>query len=134
MPDRIQLSRAKGWRKPGGAVVVARPGKWGNPWVPGKQARLIIEGADHAMEIGFNQAGDREWAVSCFRRWLVDRDPQLPGGVLSAEGVRWALAAFAARREALLGSLHELRGRDLACWCPPGCACHATLLLELANQ
>lgn len=31
-PKRIQLSRKKGWRKPEGAVVVARPTKWGNPF------------------------------------------------------------------------------------------------------
>jgi ribosomal protein S27AE len=31
-PERIQLSRAKGWRKPEGAVVVARPSRWGNPF------------------------------------------------------------------------------------------------------
>lgn len=32
-PKRIQLRRAKGWRKPENTVVVARPGKWGNPFV-----------------------------------------------------------------------------------------------------
>lgn len=32
MPERIQLQRTKGWRKPEGAVVVARPTKWGNPF------------------------------------------------------------------------------------------------------
>ncbi|MGW8286204.1 MAG: DUF4326 domain-containing protein [Candidatus Deferrimicrobiaceae bacterium] len=32
MPERIQLRRTKGWRKPEGAVVVARPSKWGNPY------------------------------------------------------------------------------------------------------
>jgi hypothetical protein len=32
MPKRIQLRRAKGWKKPAGAVVVARPTKWGNPF------------------------------------------------------------------------------------------------------
>jgi hypothetical protein len=31
MPQRIQLRRTKGWRKPDGAVVVSRPTKWGNP-------------------------------------------------------------------------------------------------------
>jgi len=31
-PKRIRLSRAKGWRRPAGAVVVARPTKWGNPY------------------------------------------------------------------------------------------------------
>ena len=27
----------------------------------------------------------------------------------------------------------DLAGRDLACWCPPGQACHADVLLDLAN-
>lgn len=30
-PQRIQLSRRRGWRKPEGAIVVARPSRWGNP-------------------------------------------------------------------------------------------------------
>lgn len=31
-PRRIQLRRTRGWRKPEGAVVVARPTRWGNPY------------------------------------------------------------------------------------------------------
>ena len=31
MPKRVQLRRSKGWRKPEGVVVVARPSRWGNP-------------------------------------------------------------------------------------------------------
>ena len=27
----------------------------------------------------------------------------------------------------------ELRGKNLACWCRPGEACHADVLLEIAN-
>lgn len=27
----------------------------------------------------------------------------------------------------------ELRGKDLACWCPPEGPCHADVLLEIAN-
>jgi hypothetical protein len=30
-------------------------------------------------------------------------------------------------------SLHELRGHDLACWCPLDQPCHADVLLALAN-
>jgi hypothetical protein len=26
-----------------------------------------------------------------------------------------------------------LRGKDLACWCPPDLPCHADVLLDLAN-
>lgn len=49
-PKGIQLSRAKGWRKPAGAIVVSRPSKWGNPF------RIDIWG--------------REAAVAMFRRDL----------------------------------------------------------------
>ena len=37
------------------------------------------------------------------------------------------------RRHFVLKSLSELRGMNLACWCAPSEACHADLLLELAN-
>lgn len=32
VPKRIQLRRTKGWRKPDGAIVVARPSIYGNPY------------------------------------------------------------------------------------------------------
>ena len=35
MPERIKLSRAKGWRMPPNTVKVTRPGKWGNPFKAG---------------------------------------------------------------------------------------------------
>jgi hypothetical protein len=31
-------------------------------------------------------------------------------------------------------ALYMLRGRDLVCWCPLDQACHADVLLELANR
>jgi hypothetical protein len=34
-PQRIRLSRKKGWRIPANTVVVSRPGRWGNPYVVG---------------------------------------------------------------------------------------------------
>jgi hypothetical protein len=33
----------------------------------------------------------------------------------------------------LIADLHELRGKDLVCWCTP-LPCHADVLLELANH
>jgi hypothetical protein len=35
-PARVTLSRRKGWRMPPNTVKVCRPGKWGNPFVVGK--------------------------------------------------------------------------------------------------
>ena len=38
MPQRIRLSRAKGWRMPENTVSVARPGHWGNCFKVGMPA------------------------------------------------------------------------------------------------
>jgi len=43
MPRRIQQRRTKGWRKPPGAVSVARPSRWGNPFP--------VEQHDHATAV-----------------------------------------------------------------------------------
>jgi len=44
-PQRIQLRRTRGWRKPDNTVVVTRPGKWGNPFkIAAKQpAEVCVE-------------------------------------------------------------------------------------------
>ncbi len=113
-PKRIQLRRTKGWRKPEGAIVVARPSRWGNPFT--------VAGA---IEAGFamNDTDGRRVAVEAFRSWLTG-DPWAAGS-----GKAWddRLAAY-------LASISELRGRDLACWCPLDQPCHADVLLELANR
>lgn len=98
-PKRIRLERSKGWRKPAGAVVVARPTKWGNPW-----------------HIGLDMTRAR--AVELHARWIK--------GEMGDE--------LAEQRDRLLGSLGELRGRELACWCPLDGPCHADTLIEIANR
>lgn len=50
----------------------------------------------------------RDEAVSKYREWILTQ-PEL------------------------MGSLHNLKGKDLVCWCAPA-ACHADVLLELANK
>ena len=35
--------------------------------------------------------------------------------------------------DSMAANLHDLRGKNLACWCLPGAPCHADVLLELAN-
>lgn len=53
-----------------------------------------------------------------------------------------AVAAFRAEMEYAIRNkpsgeppldLSPLRGKNLACWCRPGAACHADVLLDLAN-
>ncbi len=61
-------------------------------------------------------------AVDMYRRWLT--------GDLPHNGVAGGL-----RRVVVLARLNELRGKDLACFCPlDGQPCHADVLLELANS
>ena len=105
-PKRIQLRRTKGWRKPEGAVVVARPSKWGNPYKVGGQM-LMTNGAGWTQLVTVT----RGEAVEMFRRHAV--------GDLYPFGYNTIRA--------------ELAGRDLACWCPLDQPCHADVLLEIAN-
>lgn len=106
MPKRIQLSRKKGWRKPEGAVVVARPTKWGNPYKVGETYG------------GFscNTAADAVWAFGMDIRWNDENSDRMTESQLTAEKIA------------------ELRGKDLACWCPLDGPCHADVLLKIANR
>ncbi len=105
-PVRIRLSRAKGWRLPPGAVVVARPTPWGNPFRvgPRRPAARVVE-LYRLMLAGYFE---------------LTTDPDF---------ARQALA----QRHAF-GHIDELRGRDLACWCALDAPCHADVLLEIANR
>lgn len=112
-PVRLQLRRARGFDLQKAslsanglpAVVVARPGPWGNPFVVGKH-------------------GDASYCVDLYRNLLagylrLGRDPNLD----EQRKVRDHVAQHG----------HELRGKNLACWCKPGAACHADVLLEIVN-
>jgi hypothetical protein len=48
-PRRVQQRRTKGWRKPDGAISVARPHKWGNPFVVGTPGVPDAETAVRAL-------------------------------------------------------------------------------------
>lgn len=57
-------------------------------------------------------------AVQAFRFWLLN-------GCCGA--------GMQDRKDVVLAALPRLRGKNLACWCKVGEACHADVLLELAN-
>jgi hypothetical protein len=67
-PRRIQLSRKRAWRKPKNAVVVARPTKWGNPFV-----------AVHGRTV--------EQAVAQYEKWLSND----PNGIQTLSEAKVAL-------------------------------------------
>jgi hypothetical protein len=134
-PQRIQLSRAKGWRKPEGAVVVARPSVFGNPWVCSKphgcpKSPLYDHGhePDGTPSMHCCQDVFREW----LRQGLAGEESNLVG---KGGGIRASSMAQNGNveRTKLVQALPRLWGRDLACWCPLDQPCHADVLLELAN-
>lgn len=109
MADRIRLSRKKGWRLPTGAVKVDRTTVYGNPFKAGEPNGL-----------GWGTVRDTEHAVWLYRHWLTTPSRSI---VFERD-----------RHDRILRALPKLTGRDLACWCTAGGACHADVLLELANR
>lgn len=109
-PIRIQRRRTKGWRLPPNTVCVDRGTAFGNPFTV----------AD-AKEAGYRGEQLQAFVVDCFDDWLR--------GDRSA----WMGEESDAAAELILSRLPELRGRNLACWCPPDSPCHADVLLRLAN-
>lgn len=59
-----------------------------------------------------------------------DGAPMTRADVVTAYYLSWV----AASPETVAAMVTALRGRDLLCWCRPDQACHADVLLRLANQ
>lgn len=133
--QRIQLSRAKGWCLPPNSRSVARPGIFGNPWVVGTPGRFWLRAmpACYMLDIPLDAAQ----AVAAFRLWLLSGQPpahHLPSYTLfTATGREAMWIALDAQRSAILQAMPSLRDMNLACWCKPGCPCHADELLIEAN-
>ena len=113
-PKRIQLSRRKGYRKPPGTIVVARPFKYGNPFT--------VAGCRAAGYVG-TDAEIANRCVDAFEAWLGPHWRE-----------NWDCEESERRRAWMLAHLPDLRRHDLACWCPLTAPCHADVLLRLANK
>ena len=125
MPERIVLSRKRGWRMPENTVKVDRTTQWGNPWrvEPYSSQRPAEDHyrwrVRHIAATTFAPFGDDKieaaaFAVSRFRLALLH--PLHPGLTIDCIVVR-----------------RELAGLNLACWCHDGFPCHGDVLLEAAN-
>jgi hypothetical protein len=124
-PKRIQRKRTKGWRMPEGAVYVGRPTLLGNPFRPSLENGhwLVRDDNDMNYDAWDNSKGSA--LAKCVELYEADLTYWL-GGRLSWD-------------EDLRKAVENLRGKDLACWCPledeygNRVPCHADVLLELAN-
>lgn len=122
VPQRIQLRRVRGWRKPQGAIVVARPSKWGNPYTISMMRQRIDAIRDALGEVD-TDLNPGQMAVEAFRCDLR-YGPDSP----------WWWFGPHQQMIRICGALDELRGHDLACWCPLDQPCHADVLLKIANR
>lgn len=119
-PVRLQLSRKKGFRlvSPNGLpiVVVSRPSKWGNPF---STTEIVPE------------------ALKGYLRFPGEPPADLRGlthlRIIGVDRVVQTYAWWIIEQPELMLALPELRGHDLACWCPLDQPCHADILLELAG-
>lgn len=105
-PVRIRRSRAKGARlsTPNGLEIVCVS----RPSQWGNPFSSALRSAKAADKPAWRAA-----SVASFRRALLVADGSLP---FTIEQVR-----------------RDLRGKNLACWCPLDQPCHADVLLEVAN-
>lgn len=106
-PIRVQRQRTKGWRMPENTVSVTRPGLYGNPYRIGDRhpatGKLIV---------------NADQAVVLFREHIARNTACNPGGSDSS---------------VLEFCKQQLRGKNLACFCPLDQPCHADVWLEVAN-
>ena len=112
MPIRHQRKRTKGWRKPEGAIIVDRTSKWGNPYT--------VEAAKHN-----SVSSPHQHAVDAFENWLKGNYCKLACNDINK---------LKTLRKTILTNIHQLKGKDLVCFCPLDKPCHADVLIRMANE
>src|SRR5690242_2534546 len=123
-PARIRLQRTAGWRMPAGTVKVDRTTLWGNPF------DVREYGRDFALHLfGYTARG-------CWSPANVMDVDEPTASMLHEAHCRWLRRIGG---DPVGRARAELRGKNLACWCelPQSGredACHAAILLELAND
>lgn len=112
---RVQRSRLKKNVSPNElpVVYVGRPGKWGNPF------RAVQE--------------DGLW-------WVKDNNGNYwdTSHLEKQSSIDVCVRLYSAWIEGKIlikkVDLNDLKNKNLSCWCPLDCKCHADVLLELANK
>jgi len=108
---------------PDNAVYVGRPSKWGNPIkVVGDQ--LYIDASYRRRILSpwvWYNLGDVGDAIHLY--WHI-----IHGTLFTNRDLQYHSDRFKAI------DLSELKGKDLACWCPLNKPCHADVLIELIKE
>lgn len=106
-PNRIQRKRSRGWRMPPNTRYVGRSTIYGNSFEIGTQVTIRTPDGTH---VSLGEVKSNADAVAYFRAYWLSLG-------------QWGE-----------GMAKQLRGLNLACWCPLDQPCHADVLLELANK
>lgn len=123
-PIRIQRKRTKGWKMPENTVYVGRPTVFGNVF----------------KAVGDIVYGDASWRRTVMDRWVVveefPNDPKKAKEKVVEFHKRWLNGEFNDLNSPMeVAYIKEaLKGKNLACFCPPDQPCHADVLLEIANS
>lgn len=111
-PIRIQRSRQYKQVSPNGLpiIYIGRPSKWGNPFKVGEP----IWNPEDEDKMSLITPKNINECVELFRVYIEK-------GI--TRSYTW-----------MYKDLHELKGKNLSCWCKIGEPCHADILLEIANK
>lgn len=132
-PIRVQRQRVKGWKAPPNTIYVGRGTRYGNPFKVGQIGVLEFEPMtdDELMRFDFSERVE----VINGRRMTVK--PMPPNRIVLFEAPLTLEDVILRYHKHLLDrkiDLTPLRGKNLMCWCRLDQACHADILLELANR
>jgi hypothetical protein len=146
MPERLHRPKGHGWVAPIGATYVGPGSRWDNPYrFRSRDALARVPALD-------GSAWEREDRISAAG---MSHAFHHPGGKITHHDIRYmtlaecnelyrqALTAptfeihlqdgWGGKRLTVADARRDLAGRDLACRCPLGRACHADVLLEVVN-
>jgi hypothetical protein len=125
IPVRLQRKRTKGFKlvSPNELpiVYVGRGTKWGNPY---KVVENMVYEKDGVWELKVNCTNEEEAKKTCLELYTNYLLPYKHGDDLD-------LFFFSNSMYELIKL--ELKGKNLACFCPLSEPCHADILLRLAN-
>lgn len=108
---------------PKGAVDVAPPSLWRNPFHTGQESGVFSRPPPLIPDMGAEQA------VELFRLLLTESiSPEM-----YPHAIEWLAQWDQAENCRPLNRVPTLRGKDLCCTCKLYEPCHADVLLELAN-
>ena len=104
-PKRVQRKRTKGYKLPANTICVNRPSVWGNPFIVG-------------------QFGTQQECVDAYELLLS-------GKICLSNQVDFETQKK--YYEFVRDHKHELKGKNLACFCSEFSPCHADILLKVCN-